>query len=186
MRALAWQRTAGYKTLSMAGPPRDDNEDDLIEELDLDDAALVSQQSAAHAPLPRENVDVAQPSIVLAEDLHDGPPQSARVRRKGKRSMEATLVIRDRRQIDELQRLRQQQVKKERGSRSRTVLVWGFLGLLAFGLGGTIALFAAKSRGAEAKAAPAEQGFAPDEAKAEPAASGARFIDLDAPVAPTE
>jgi hypothetical protein len=171
----------------MAVPPHKDTEEDVLEELDLDDAALVSHQSAAHAPQPRANVKVDQPSIVLAEDVRSQPEhEPAPVRRRGKRSLEPTLVIRDRKQIDELQNLRKKHKSRQR---ARAILMWGFWGLLAFGLGGAIALFVAKRQAhtlPEQPAEPAQRVYpvgqepAP-EAAPEPS-EGLRFIDLDAPL----
>lgn len=170
----------------MAGPPHDDTDDEALEELDLDDAALLSQQSAAHAPVPRAKVDVVQPSVVLSDDLQadPAPPQPTPVRRRGKRSLEPTLVIRDRRKIDDLRRLRQQQAREAQKGRTRVILVWGFLGLLAFGLGGAIALFAARSRVEAREPRPAtadEAGRLPTQAAPAAPSAASRFIDLDAP-----
>jgi hypothetical protein len=110
---------------------------DEIEE--LGDEAIIAQQTAAHTPQPRANVAEESRSVVITEHpepLRNPPPKS---------SAEATVVIRDRRALDEMRQkiLRRQQ---EMRTHSRNALyVWAALGLVAFVLGGIVAFLATDS-----------------------------------------
>jgi hypothetical protein len=110
---------------------------DEIEE--LGDEAIISQQTAAHAPQPRTNVSEESRSVVITE--HPPDPQPAR-----KSSAEATLVIRDRRALDEMRQklLRRQQEKQ--AHRRHALYLWSALGLAAFVLGGIVAFLATETR----------------------------------------
>ena len=71
---------------------------------------------------------------------------------------EATLIIRDRRRLDEMrQQIVQRQVRQSKNRRSRAVYVWGGLGLAAFVLGGVVAFLATDSR-PESQATPPSVG----------------------------
>ncbi|HEX2672629.1 MAG TPA: hypothetical protein VHM25_17220 [Polyangiaceae bacterium] len=117
-------------------PARSQRERESIDELEeLGDDAIISQQTAAHAPQPRANVSEEARSVVITE--HPPDPQPAR-----KSSAEATLVIRDRRALDEMRQkllLRQQE---NRANRRNALYLWSALGLAAFILGGIVAFLA--------------------------------------------
>lgn len=109
-----------------------DGLDDLEE---LGDDAIIAQQTSAHAPRPRASVSDESRSVVIA----DHQRQSAE--RRPKCSGEATLVIRDRRALDDLRSsILLGKAKKTR--RRRALYVWGALGLTAFILGGISAFLA--------------------------------------------
>lgn len=110
---------------------------DDIEE--LGDEAIISQQTAAHAPRPRAIVSEESRSVVITE--HPPEPQPAR-----KSSAEATLVIRDRRALDDMRHkiLRRQQ--ETRANRRNALYLWSALGLVAFVLGGIVAFLATDTR----------------------------------------
>jgi hypothetical protein len=110
---------------------------DEIEE--LGDEAIISQQTAAHAPQPRANVSEESRSVVITE--HPPNPQPGR-----KSSAEATLVIRDRRALDEMRQkiLRRQQ--ENQANRRNALYLWSALGLVAFVLGGIVAFLATDNR----------------------------------------
>ncbi len=114
------------------------NELDGIEE--LGDEAIISQQTAAHALQPRANVSEESRSVVITE--HPARRESQPPR---KSSAEATLVIRDRRALDEMRQkiVRRQQQKANRGRNA--LYLWGALGLAAFVLGGIVAFLATDS-----------------------------------------
>lgn len=121
--------------------PSELDELDLIEE--LGDEAIIAQQTAAHAPQPRANVAEESRSVVITE--HSEPPRNPAPKSSG----EATLVIRDRRALDEMRQkiLRRQQEKR---AHSRNALyLWGALGLAAFVLGGIVAFLATDTRSDE-------------------------------------
>jgi len=109
---------------------------DQIEE--LGDEAIISQQTAAHAPQPRANVSEEARSVVITEH----PPARPDVEPPRKSTTEATLVIRDRRALDDMRQkiLRRQQEK--RAHSRKALYLWGALGLAAFVLGGIVAFLA--------------------------------------------
>ncbi|HET7545670.1 MAG TPA: hypothetical protein VFK05_37640 [Polyangiaceae bacterium] len=115
-------------------PQHEPSPADELEE--LGDEAIISQQTAAHAPQPRANVSEESRSVVITEH----PPEPRDPPRKS--SAEATLVIRDRRALDEmrLKILRRQQEKLAHGRKA--LYLWGALGLAAFVLGGIVAFLA--------------------------------------------
>jgi len=136
--------------------PDEPDELDQIEE--LGDEAIISQQTAAHALQPRANVSEESRSVVITEHPARRDSQPPR-----KSSAEATLVIRDRRALDEMRQkiVRRQQQKARRGRNA--LYLWGALGLAAFVLGGIVA-FLATDTGSDSPTAnnqaPAVQGAA--------------------------
>lgn len=121
-----------------------DGLDDLEE---LGDDAIIAQQTAAHAPQPRAIVSEESRSVVIS----DHPPQRVRDTQPPrsatfpKSTGEPTLIIRDRRALEEM---RQQIVERQlqrKNRRSRSIYVWGALGLAAFVLGGIVAFLATDS-----------------------------------------
>lgn len=122
--------------------------DDLEE---LGDDAIIAQQTEAHAPRPRANVSEESRSVVITEPQRRDtePPRGTGFPVRG--TGEPTLVIRDRRALDELRReIVQRQAKKRRSSRA--LYMWGGLGLVAFVLGGIVAFLATDSRSDAAQA----------------------------------
>jgi hypothetical protein len=124
---------------------RQPSEPEELEELEeLGDEAIIAQTTAAHALQPRANVAEEPRSVVITE--HPAPRASEPPRHPPPRSSaEATLVIRDRRALDEMRKkiVRRQQQQK---AHSRNALyLWGALGLAAFVLGGVVAFLATDS-----------------------------------------
>jgi hypothetical protein len=153
-----------------------DGLDELEELEELGDEAIIAQQTAAHALQPRANVAEESRSVVItehAERRDSQPPRNPPPRS----SAEATLVIRDRRALDEMRQkiVRRQQQKQAHGR--RTLYLWGALGLAAFLLGGIVA-FLATETDSESQAtdnqAQATRGAAalPAQPLTKPAASG--------------
>ena len=125
-------------------PSRSPHEPDGLEDLEeLGDDAIIAQQTAAHAPRPRANVSEESRSVVITDHPQrrdTEPPRHAPPRSTG----EPTLVIRDRRALDELRHsIEQRKAKKSNGRRA--LYVWGALGLTAFVLGGVVAFLATES-----------------------------------------
>jgi len=121
-------------------PERTQAQRDELEELEeLGDEAIIAQQTAAHAPQPRTNVAEESRSVVITE-----PPPGAPPTRKS--NSEATLVIRDRRALDEMRQkiLRRQQERQ--AQRRHSLYLWSALGLVAFVLGGIVAFLATDTR----------------------------------------
>lgn len=169
-------------------PPKDTaSGTEGLEELESD--AIVAQETAAHAPQPRANVQVDQPSVVIAEPATDARPR----RRRG--SNDKTLVIRDRRAVDEVRKkIAEDQARRERARKRRVIAMWVLGAVTAFGLGSAFALYwgddseeTAASAGVSASAAPAAApslGQQPSSAPVESARPS--ILDLDTPsAAPT-
>jgi len=117
---------------------------DLDELEELGDEAIISQQTAAHAPQPRANVSEESRSVVISEQAsrHDTePPRNPPPRS----SAEATLVIRDRRALDEMRR-KIVRGQRKHAQRHSALYLWGGLGLAAFVLGGIVAFLATETR----------------------------------------
>ena len=143
-------------------PTRSIHEPDpqALEDLEeLGDDAIIAQQTAAHAPQPRANVSEESRSVVITDHPQrrdTEPPRAARSSHVGappKSSAEATLVIRDRRALDELRTQIERNRHKKGNARRRPLYVWGALGLAAFVLGGIVAFLATDGH-ADAQTAP--------------------------------
>ena len=116
--------------------------EDLEDLEELGDEAIISQQTAAHALQPRANVAEETRSVVITEHPErTQPPRNPPPRS----SAEATLVIRDRRALDEMRQkiVRRQQRRAAHGRRA--LYLWGALGLAAFVLGGVVAFLATET-----------------------------------------
>lgn len=120
-----------------------------LEDLEeLGDDAIIAQQTDAHAPQPRANVSEESRSVVITDHPQrrdTEPPRADRSSRGGappKSSAEATLVIRDRRALDDLRTQIERNRHKKAGLGRRPLYVWGALGLAAFVLGGIVAFLA--------------------------------------------
>ncbi len=136
----------------------DDGEESL-EELDLDDAAVISHQSEVHAPARRQAVQVDQPSVVVQQDPDQRQSGSRNAAtRRARRALEPTLLVRDRR-ADDMRLEMEKRVRELKRRQLRSTLAWVVAGLLAFALGGLIALLAQqRMRGSsEEKAEQSEQ-----------------------------
>ncbi|HEY6723170.1 MAG TPA: hypothetical protein VI197_04035 [Polyangiaceae bacterium] len=130
----------------MASQPTLNDSEEALEELDLDDAAVISHQSELHTPARRQAVKVDEPSVVVLDDpepnIHESGPRQAT--RRGSRAMEPTLMIRDRRAATELRREMERRVRELKRQRMRSTLMWIVAGVVAFGLGGLLAVIVAK------------------------------------------
>ena len=118
--------------------------DDLEE---LGDDAIIAQQTAAHAPQPRAIVSEESRSVVISDHpaaRKTEPPRSAAPLPRS--TAEPTLIIRDRRRLEEMrQQIVERQARNSKSRRSRAMYVWGALGLAAFVLGGVVAFLATDS-----------------------------------------
>jgi hypothetical protein len=119
-----------------------------IEQLEeLGDDAIIAQQQGAHAPVPRAQVTEEARSIVIS----DHPPHAAVARVSSKRRSERTektVVIRDRRQIDELRReMAKRKAPLAVAPAGKGLLLWVIVGVAAFLTGGLVALFATREDG---------------------------------------
>ena len=146
---------------------------DLDQLEELGDDAIIAQQTAAHAPQPRQNVATEARSVVISD--RPGPGDAAAPRRRA--SSEKTVIIRDRRKLDEMrQKLIERQVKKKQ-ERARLIYFWGAVGLAAFVLGGVVALFAT-GEGAPSVSSAAPVVAPPPPASGEPVPAEPPTVDL--------
>ncbi len=119
-------------------------EHEALEE--LGDDAIIAQQAAVHTPGPRAHVEIETRSIVIAEERF---PPEGRLPAEGEptrellpyavSSMDPTVVIRDRKFINSLGSS-PPSVRENRRRRAGRVLLWCGAGLLAFGVGGVLAV----------------------------------------------
>jgi hypothetical protein len=135
----------------VSGDGRSDRQGDratgeLLDE--LGDDAIVAQQSQPHSPKPRAQVAMETRSVVIAPDAELGsepqPPEVPATRQP--LSTEPTLVIRDRKIVEELQSLRPPELPQRR--HWSTTVIWVSAALLAFGVGGLLALLSRGRRDA--------------------------------------
>jgi hypothetical protein len=125
----------------MASQPTSDDGEESLEELDLDEAAVISHQSEVHAPARRQQVRVDERSIVVSED--PGPDARHRPTTR-RRALEPTLLIRDRREADDMRREMEKRVNALKRAQLRSTVLWLVAGIVAFGLGGLIAVLVAR------------------------------------------
>ncbi|HEX9621987.1 MAG TPA: hypothetical protein VF989_17695 [Polyangiaceae bacterium] len=119
---------------------RGQSSDDALEE--LEDEAILAQQTAAHSPKPRQQVRMEAQSVVISELAPAAAPAPAPPRpQRPRRPAEPTLIIRDRKRLDELRKA----VTASNASRGgRGLWLWLVAGLFAFALGGSLALIASR------------------------------------------
>ena len=119
--------------------------------------------------------------------IHDSGARQAATQRT-RRALEPTLVIRDRREADELRKEMERRARVIERERLRSTLTWIAAGLFAFALGGLIAFVAARRDGTEVSKGDGStvQRIAPAEPEPVRANTPVRedeleTIDLDAP-----
>jgi hypothetical protein len=121
-----------------------------IEQLEeLGDDAIIAQQRGAHAPAPRAQVTEEARSVVISDDPRQTSPAPSAAAgvpaRKRSERTEKTVVIRDRRQIEELRReMAKRKAQLEAPPPSKGLLLWVIVGVAAFVTGGLVALFATR------------------------------------------
>ena len=124
-----------------------------IEQLEeLGDDAIIAQQQGAHAPAPRAQVTEEARSVVISDHpprggsapAPAGVPTETGAKRRSERT-EKTVVIRDRRQIEELRReMAKRKHQHAAPPPTKGLLLWVIVGLAAFVTGGLVALFATR------------------------------------------
>jgi hypothetical protein len=124
-----------------AAPP----EYDVLEE--LGDDAIIAQQAAVHSPQPRAQVAIESRSIVIAEERPEPPKPSSTEGEPTREllpyavsSVDPTVVIRDRKFINSLG----PGPKKQKTSSVTKIAIWGGAGLVAFAIGGVLAVLTAR------------------------------------------
>lgn len=148
-------------------PPQANGGPDLpraeeLEQLEeLGDDAIIAQQQGAHAPKPRVQVTEEARSIVISDHPAPGsnPPSGPKIPvdahpsgRKRSDRTEKTVVIRDRRQIEELRREMAKRRPPAAPEPAKGLLLWVIVGVAAFVVGGLVALFATSDEDSAAAA----------------------------------
>jgi hypothetical protein len=111
------------------------------------------EQQGAHAPQPRAHVEMAAQTIVVAQEAQPDPAELAPTREFAKYtgSAEPTVVIRDRRAVNQLRQISARRKRRPWAS----VAILGLAGLVAFVVGGLLAVMTTNRAGdASAPAAP--------------------------------
>ncbi len=131
--------TARYNRSLVTRTPPEPPEEELDE---LDDEAIVAQQSMAHAPQRRAQIKVESRSVVVADEDAEATRQ---LQAYTEGTSDPTLVVRGR-QRRALSRAVAEMDSQETRKKSWTGLaIWGAAGLLAFGLGAILATLSGKS-----------------------------------------
>jgi hypothetical protein len=120
-------------------PPLHVSEEEVLEE--LDDDAIVAQQAALHSPARRANVVQDARTVVVADDGPDAG-DTARLRRVEPGRHDPTLVLRAVRNLPPQYRPHPAPVRATPAW--VPWVVWGIAGIIAFGIGGAVALALAK------------------------------------------
>jgi hypothetical protein len=134
-----------------SGGPDLPRADELEQLEELGDDAIIAQQQGAHVPKPRVQVTEEARSIVISEHPAPGstppvaPKASADRGKKRSERTEKTVVIRDRRQIDELRReMAKHRPRPQAKPSNKGLVLWVIVGVAAFLAGGLVALFATR------------------------------------------
>jgi hypothetical protein len=181
-------------TTPKAGPPANEGQPEALTELndlpeiadiaeieELGDEAIISQQTAAHALKPRAIVSDEARSVVITEHparRDTQPPRNP----PPKSSAEATLVIRDRRALDEMRQKIVRRQKQKQAHGRRALYLWSALGLAAFLLGAIVA-FLATDTPVEPQTAE-QQGAQPGVQTAQPSAAVTKPVTEGSPTSP--
>lgn len=158
--------------------PRRDAGDD-IEELDHD--VIIAQEAGVHAPQRRVHVTTDAPSVVISEPPpNSGHPSSTMppARRRG----EQTVVIRDRRALEDMRRAIRQRRPAPGRIPAKTYFLLGAAVLVSLALGTLLAVVVERTQGSVPAIQEARQ--KPSRAEvvtppSEPSAASPKTIDLD-------
>jgi hypothetical protein len=126
----------------VSGPPQKPGDEELEE---LGDEVILAQESAVHAPQPRQNVATDQPSVVISEPQHPPAANRAPTMRTPRRgSGEKTVVIRDRRKLDAMRQAlsdRYEPKPKPRAVETKTLYLLVVAALASLIVGTLVAAF---------------------------------------------
>ncbi len=117
-----------------------------LEELEeLGDDAIIAQQTAAHSPQPRAQVTEEARSVVISDHPPQrGPSSKPPAGKRRSERTEKTVVIRDRRQVEDLRREMERRKAQAvpASPAGKGIWLWVAVGVAAFLMGGLVALFA--------------------------------------------
>lgn len=166
------------------GPDRPRAEE--LEQLEeLGDDAIIAQQQGAHVPKPRVQVTEEARSIVISEhpaapDAVGAPKTPADRGKKRSERTEKTVVIRDRRQIEELRREMARHRPRAKAPPSNNGLwLWVIVGVAAFLAGGLVALFATRGDDSAATGVTPAASLPPPPSAAPPASTEPPSVSID-------
>lgn len=127
----------------MSGPPEKPRDEELEE---LGDEVILAQESAVHLPQPRQNVATDHPSVVISDPQHPATNRAPTMRTARRGTSEKTVVIRDRRKLDEMrkaaaERYEQKQKQKQPVVESKTLYLLVAAALASLVVGTLVAAF---------------------------------------------
>jgi hypothetical protein len=130
----------------VSDPSRLPSSDDGLEE--LGDEVIIAQETEAHSPQPRVQVATDQPSIMISEPQGGHRKRMPTLRTRN----EKTVIIRDRKQLEQMRRAVHKQKKAKPAIEPRTLYWLGAAALASLALG-TLIAFIVDSRNAALPAA---------------------------------
>lgn len=125
---------------------------------ELGDDAIIAQQQGAHVPKPRAQVTEEARSVVISDHPPNGPPSVAprsHGRKRRSERTEKTVVVRDRRQIEQMRRELARHEARASTPPGKGLGLWVVVGVAAFLLGGLVALIASGGENEAPPVAPA-------------------------------
>lgn len=148
---------------------------------ELGDEVIIAQETGAHAPQRRVNVTTDHPTVVISEPPPAHPSKGLPTYRSRRDRTEQTVVIRDRKKLEQMRRQMTRQYRKKQGVERKTVYLIAVAALASLAMGTLIAALVDSST-ASAPATTIRALPEPEPAAAEPQPSAVPpdTIDLDA------
>jgi hypothetical protein len=106
---------------------------------ELGDEVIIAQETSAHAPQRRVNVATDHPSVVISEPPPAHPAKGAPTYRTRRDRTEQTVVIRDRKKLEQMRRDVLRQHKRKPGIERRMVYLVAVAALASLAMGTLIA-----------------------------------------------
>lgn len=180
---ISFSSVSNERVPSHRSPGRDSGDD--LEELSQD--AIIAQEAGVHAPQRRVHVTTDAPTVVISEP----PPRSGQPSSTvppAKRRGEQTVVIRDRRALEDMRRAIRQRRHEPGRIPAKTYFLLGAAVLVSLALGTLLAVVVERTQGSvpaiqEARQKPSRAEVVPGadnaEAPSSPSAVTPKTIDLD-------
>lgn len=180
---ISFSSVSNERAPSPRSPGRDSGDD--LEELDHD--AIIAQEAGIHAPQRRVHVTTDAPTVVISEP----PPRSGQPTSTvppAKRRGEQTVVIRDRRALEDMRKAIRQRRQEPSRIPAKTYFLLGAAVLVSLALGTLLAVVVERTQGTvpaiqEARQKPSRSEVVPGtdtaEAPATPSTATPKTIDLD-------
>jgi hypothetical protein len=146
---------------------------------ELGDDVIIAQETDAHAPQRRVNVTTDHPSVVISEPPSAHPSNRFPSYRARPERMEQTVVIRDRKKLEQMRRQMTRSHQKKPVVELRTVYLIAAAALASLAMGTLIAALV-DSRAADSPPAPVRALPEPEPAPGGPRSAPPGTIDLDA------